>query len=102
MKMDVRVTEILSRVVTVDTLSLEDAIIAVENMYRKEEIVLDYFDLKSEVIIEKKEENFMSKKDLLINEILQYLMKDEQKYYEESAEPNNHIYLTLLELQKQI
>jgi len=102
MQIDIRITETLSRVITIDSSSLEDAIITVENMYKDEEIVLDYSDFKGDVLIEKKEENFSSKKDLLINEVIQYLIKDEQKHYEESGEPNNHIYLTLLELKKQI
>lgn len=56
MQIDIRVTEILSRVVTIDSLSLEDAIITVENMYKNEEIVLDYTDFNGDVIIEKEED----------------------------------------------
>ena len=102
MPIDIRVTEILSRVITVDSLSIEDAIATVEDMYKNEEIVLDYSDFNNDVLIEKKEENFNSKKDFLINKVIGYLIKDEKKHYEESEKPNNHIYLTLLELQKQI
>jgi len=102
MQIDIRVTEILSRVITIDSLSIEDAIMTVQNMYKNEELVLDYSDFNDDVLIEKKVENFSSKKDLLINKVIQYLIKDEKKHYEESEKPNNHIYLTLMELQKQI
>ena len=102
MKIDIQVTEVLSRTITVNASSVDEAINIVENMYKKEDIVLDYADFNGNVIIEKKEENFNSKKDLLTNKVIQYLIKDEEKHYEESGEPNNHIYLTLLELQKYI
>jgi len=102
MQVDIKITEILSRVITINSLSIEDAIITVEDMYKNEEIVLDYSNFNDDVLIEKKEENFSSRKDLLINKVVQYLIKDEKKHYEESEKPNNHIYLTLLELQKQI
>ncbi len=100
MQIDVRVTETLSRVIAVDSLSIEDAIATVEDMYKNEDIVLDYGDFNNDTVIERKEYNFSSKKDLLINEVIQYLIIDEKKHYEESNKPSNHIYLTLLELQK--
>jgi hypothetical protein len=99
MQVDIRITETLSRVITIDSLSIEDAIITVENMYKNEEIVLDYSNFNDDVLIEKKEENINSKKDLLINDVIQYLIKNEKKHYEESDKPSKHIYLTLLELQ---
>ncbi|KIM06793.1 MAG: hypothetical protein KU38_11885 [Sulfurovum sp. FS08-3] len=101
MQINIKVTEVLSRNIKVDATSINEAIDIVENMYKKEEIVLDYTDFNN-VLIEKKEENFNSKKDLLINKVIQYLIKDEEKHYEELQKPNNHIYLTLLELQKYI
>jgi len=100
MQIDIKVSEVLSRIVTVDSLSLEDALLTVEDMYKNEEIVLDESDFNESVIFEKKEDNFNSKKDFLINEVIEYLIKDEEKHYEELDKPNEHIYLTLLELQK--
>ena len=100
MKIDIKVIEILSRIVTVDSLSVEDALHTVENMYKNEEIVLDEGDFNESVIFEKKEDNFNSKKDFLINEVIEYLIRDEKKHYEELDKPSEHIYLTLLELQK--
>lgn len=101
MKVNIKVIEILSRVVTIDALSEDDAIMNVKDMYKNEEIVLDYSDFNN-VIIEKEEENFDSQKDLLINKVIQHLIGDEKRRYEESGKPTNHIYLTLLELQDKI
>ena len=69
MQIDIKVSEVLSRIVTVDSLSLEDALLTVEDMYKNEEIVLDESDFNESVIFEKKEDNFNSKKDFLINEL---------------------------------
>jgi len=102
MKIDIRVTEILSRVVTIDSDSVEEALDSVENMYNTEDIVLDYSDFDGDVIIEKKEDDFLSRKDLLVNRLIDYLIKDEEKHYEESEQPKEHIYLTLLELKQYI
>ncbi len=41
MKIDIEVKEILSRVVTVDVETIDEAISKVEDMYFREEIVLD-------------------------------------------------------------
>ncbi len=102
MKIDIRVTEILSRVVTIDSDSVEEALDSVENMYNTEDIVLDYSDFDGDVIIEKKEDDFLSRKDLLVNRLIDYLIKDEEKHYEESEQPKEHIYLTLLKLKQYI
>jgi len=102
LKIDIKITEVLSKIITIDSSSVEEAIGIVEDMYRNEEIVLDYSDFNDAVIVEKKENNFNSKKDFLINEVIRYLIKDEKRHYEESEESSNHIYLTLLELQKYI
>jgi len=46
MKINIEIREVLSRIVTVDAESKEDAIEQVENMYNNEEIVLDYADFE--------------------------------------------------------
>ncbi len=102
MKTDIKITEVLSRVITIDSSSTEEAINIVEDMYRNEEIVLDYSDFNDDVIIERNEKIFNSKKDFLINKVNDYLIKDEKRHYEESEDSNEHIYLTLLELQNYI
>jgi len=102
MEYSIKIEEKLSRVVTVKAKAIEEAIDLVEDMYRKEEIVLDYSDFHGDLTIEKKEDIFDSRKDFLINELIQYLIKDEEKHYEELQEPNDHIYLKLLELKEYI
>jgi len=61
MQIDIKITEILSRTIRVNALSIEDAIIIVNNMYRNEDIVLDSSDFDGNVIIEKEEDNYNTK-----------------------------------------
>lgn len=53
MKFKIKVTEILSRTITVEADTEEKAIVVVSDMYKNEEIVLDYSDFNGDVIIEK-------------------------------------------------
>ena len=62
MKRDIRITEVLSRVVSVNSDSIDDAILIVEDMYNNQEIVLDYSDYDGDLVIEKKEDNFLEGK----------------------------------------
>ncbi|MDQ7066867.1 MAG: DpnD/PcfM family protein [Sulfurimonas sp.] len=57
MKIEIRVTETLSRVIILDSSSVEEAIKTVEEMYFNEDIVLDYTDFKDDVVIEEVENN---------------------------------------------
>jgi len=52
MKIDIEVKEVLSRVVTIDAETVDEAISKVEDMYFREEIVLDYVDFDGTVKIE--------------------------------------------------
>lgn len=100
MVIDMRVTEILTRIVKIDAQSIEDAISIIKNDYKQEKIVLDESDFNQNLVIEKKEDAFSSRRDALANTVIQYLMKDEKKHWMECGEPKeNHIYLTLKELQ---
>lgn len=98
MKIDIRVTEVLSRVVSVDADSIDEAINSVEDMYKNQKIVLDDADFHELVTIEKKEKYYKSRKDVLTDELIQYMIHDEKKHFEELYKPNQHIYKTLLEL----
>ncbi|WP_428027188.1 DpnD/PcfM family protein [Arcobacter sp.] len=100
MKIDIKITETLSKIVSVKANSVAEAINKIEDKYNNEKIVLDYSDYDGNVIFEENIDSFDSKKDFLINEVIEYLIKDEKKHFEEMNEPNNHIYLKLLELQK--
>ncbi|SMP88826.1 DpnD/PcfM-like protein [Epsilonproteobacteria bacterium SCGC AD-311-C15] len=52
MKIDIKITEILSRIVSVDAKSIDEAIEHVKEMYNREEIVLDYSDFDGNVTID--------------------------------------------------
>ncbi len=65
MIIDIRVTEVLTRIVKVDAQSTEEAIDIVKRDYKQEKIVLDECDFNQNLIIEKKEEGFSSRKDAL-------------------------------------
>ncbi|MBA1421570.1 MAG: DpnD protein [Epsilonproteobacteria bacterium] len=58
MNININIQETLSRTVTVKAESIEDAVRQVEEMYKNEEIVLDYADFDGQVIIEKAEEKY--------------------------------------------
>ncbi|WP_419771379.1 MAG: DpnD/PcfM family protein [Candidatus Marinarcus sp.] len=100
MKIDIKITETLSRIVSVKADSVDEAINKVKDKYNNEKIILDYSDFDGNVIFEENIDNLDSKKDFLINEVIKYLIKDEKKHFEEMNEPSNHIYLKLLELKK--
>jgi len=51
-KVNVRVTELLIKVVSVEAKDENEAIIAVERMYNDEKIILDYSDFNGNVSIE--------------------------------------------------
>ena len=102
MKININVIETLSRKVTIESDTIDNAISIVEEMYHKEEIVLDYSDFHGNLTIEKEEDAFENRKDFLINELIKYLIIDEKKHYEELEEPSEHIYLNLLELKEKI
>lgn len=57
MQIDIRITEVLSRVIAVDAASVEEAIGIVNKMYREAEIVLDYSDFDGNVVIEQEEDS---------------------------------------------
>jgi len=102
MDININIQETLSRTVTVQAESIQDAVRQAEEMYINEEIVLDYADYDGQVIIEKMEEKYKSHKDKLIDEVIEYMIKDEERHYEELDCPKEHIYLTLKELSESI
>ncbi|CAC9968503.1 hypothetical protein [uncultured Gammaproteobacteria bacterium] len=102
MAINIRVTEVLTQVIKVGAQSVEEAINIVKDNYKQEKIALDESDFHQNFIVEEKEERFGSRKDVLINRVIQYLMKDEKRHYMELNEPDKHIYLTLKELQNKL
>jgi len=101
LKVDIEIIEVLSKSITIDSSSIDDALDIIKKMYKQEKIVLDYSDLV-DVSFGYKDEKFDNRKDYLINEIIKYCIDDERKHYEELGKPENHIYLVLLELKKYI
>jgi len=71
---------------------------AVNDIYKNEEIVLDYSDFDGNVAIEEAN-SFDNRKDFLINEIIKYMIRNAEKHCEELDKPKEHIYNVLKELQ---
>ena len=101
MKVDIEIIEVLSKNITIDSNSIDDAIDIIKEMYKQEKIVLDYSDLV-DVSFKYKNDKFDNRKDCLINKIIEYYINDERKHYEELDKPENHIYLSLKELKEYI
>jgi len=89
---EIEIKETLSRVISIKAESQNEAILKANEMYRNEEIVLDYDDLINTYI---SPSNEREERDKLITDVLQYLYLDEKKHYEESDKPENHIYKKL-------
>ena len=61
MKFDIVIEEKLKRIISVDANSLNEATQKVEVLYKKEEIILDYSDFESVLIIDEK--NYLKEKN---------------------------------------
>ncbi len=99
MQYNIEISERLSRVLHIDASSLEEAIEIVEQKYNSEEIVLDWTDFHDSVAIGEFDQNIQNEKDKLIQEIITYLIEDEERHFLESGKPDNHIYTKLIKLQ---
>jgi hypothetical protein len=81
----IEVKEIVSKTIEIEADSIEEATTKARKLY-------DY-------------EFIINEKKALINEVIEYLIHDEKKHYEESCldedeKPTNHIYLTLARLKE--
>lgn len=96
----IEVREVLLRIVEVEAISSNESLEIVENLYKKEHIVLDASDhVKTE--FNYLNDDLISEKSLLINDIIDYLIDVEQKHFEEfEEEQDNHIYKKLLRLRE--
>ncbi len=97
----IEIKEILSRTIELKASSLKDAIEKVEDLYRSEDIILDYNDFKS-LDINPLEDVDKFKKTL--EEVVEYLYENEKLHFEsfDNEKPKDHIFLKLLELKKHI
>ena len=85
----IAIQAILSKTINIQAQNIEEALEKVNQMYRMEEIVLDYSDFVDKKIIPSTLKN---EKEFLIKEIIEYLYEDEKIHFEELEEPNNHIF----------
>ena len=92
---NIKVKEFFERVVKIEAESSNEAISKAKEMYRKEEIVLDYNDFVEVEFINVDAKNKNDEKDILIREVIDYLFEEEKKHSEELNNPNNHIFLKL-------
>lgn len=92
---EIEIKEILSRVISIEAENSIEAVSIVEKLYKNEEIVLDYNDFKNKEIVLF---GFNEDKNNLIKEVIDYLIEDEKRHFEECEENENHIYLRLLKL----
>lgn len=99
MQHDIEISEKLSRVIHIDASSLEEAIEIVEQKYQSGEIVLDWADFHDSVVIRESNPHLGNEKDELTQEIISYLIEDEERHFLESGKPDNHIYTKLIKLQ---
>lgn len=88
----INIQELLSRTIEVQAINKNEALAKVNQMYNSEEIVLDYNDLSKREIIPI---DLINEKDILIKEIIDYLYREEKKHFEESENPENHIFKKL-------
>jgi DpnD/PcfM-like protein len=91
----IEIREVLSRVVEVEAISSDDAISKIEDLYRKTDVVLDYSDLALTDFIDISRQSKNDEKDELMKEVIEYLYYDEKNHFEESDEPENHIFKKL-------
>ena len=88
----INIQELLSRTVEVQAINKNEAVAKVNEMYKSEEIVLDYNDLSKREIIPM---DLIDEKDILTKEIIDYLYREEKKHFEEFEDAENHIFKKL-------
>jgi hypothetical protein len=67
----------------------------VQERYKKAEIVMDYNDFVEVNFIDINTQTKNDEMKMLINDVVEYLYNDEKKHYEESEQPENHIFSKL-------
>lgn len=92
---EIEVQELLSRVVEIEAKNLQEAFNIVNEQYKNEEIVLDYNDFVDVDFIDINSQSKTDEINMLIKDIIHYIYADEQKHFEESNKPENHIFKKL-------
>ncbi len=88
----IEVQEFLARVIEVKAKNVQDAFSKVNEQYKKEEIVLDYNDFIDVNFIDINSQSKEDEINTLTKDIIEYIYIDEQKHFEESSKPKNHIF----------
>jgi hypothetical protein len=91
----IEVQEFMARVVSVEANNLEEAILNIQESYRKAEIVLDYNDFVEANFISINSQSRNDEMKRLIKDVIEYLYDDEKKHFEEYDEPKDHIFSKL-------
>jgi hypothetical protein len=96
----IEIQELLARVVEVQADSIQEAFSKVNEQYKKAEIVLDYNDFAEVNFTDINSQSKTDEINSLIKEVIDYLYTDEQKHFEESNKPQNHIFKKLERLKQ--
>ena len=96
----IKIKELLARVVEIEADNKSAAISKINELYKKEEIVLDYNDFVIVDFIDTNNQSENDEKNKLISEVIEHLYSDEENHFEESEEPENHIFLKLKRLKE--
>lgn len=98
----IEIQELLARVVEVQADNIQEAFSNVNEQYKKAEIVLDYNDFYEVTFTDINSQSKTDKINSLIKEVINYLYSDEQKHFEESNQPLNHIFEKIEQLKSLI
>lgn len=88
----IEIQELLARVIDVKAENIEEAFSKAYEQYEKGEIVLDYNDFAEVNFMDINSQSKADELNSLIKDVINYMYSDEQKSYEESDKPENHIF----------
>ncbi|OQB62712.1 MAG: hypothetical protein BWX95_01324 [Bacteroidetes bacterium ADurb.Bin141] len=91
----IEIQEFLAKVVEVEANNLQEAMLGVQEKYRKAEIVLDYNDFVEVDFIDINTQSKSDETKNLMKEVVNYLYKVEKKHFKESDNLENHIFSKL-------
>ena len=96
---NIEIKEVLVKKIAIESNSIDEALVEAKQLYNSENIVLDSSNHFDTIISEDTIENAETIRMRLTDEIIDYLIDDEIKHFEElDTEPQDHIYLKLLQL----
>lgn len=99
----IEIIEKLSETLNIKANSIDEALSKVNELYKNEQVILDASNHIDTEIREYNENDFNDLKNHLTQEIIDYLIDDERKHFEEfETPPDDHIYLKLEKLKKLI